>query len=66
MNNMQTLAIACAYSIMSYVFTEILRYFRVVLYCASLGAHVLRLQTCLVQLPSLPSIQESFDRSCCT
>ncbi|KRZ11975.1 hypothetical protein T11_15315 [Trichinella zimbabwensis] len=49
---------------MHYVFTQILRYSHAVLDCASLGAHILRFQTYLDQLPSLPSIQESCDRSC--
>ncbi|KRY75875.1 hypothetical protein T4A_8065 [Trichinella pseudospiralis] len=49
---------------MHYVVTQILRYYHAVPNCASLGAHVLRFQTCLHQLPSLPSIQESCDRNC--
>ncbi|KRX95895.1 hypothetical protein T4E_12403 [Trichinella pseudospiralis] len=51
-------------SFMHYVVTQILRYYHAVPNCASLGAHVLRFQTCLHQLPSLPSIQELCDRNC--
>ncbi|KRY17278.1 hypothetical protein T12_11622 [Trichinella patagoniensis] len=66
MNNRQTLAGVCAYSIIHWEYTRILRYSYAVLEWASLGAHVPHFQTSLVMLPSLPSIQESCDRSCRT
>ncbi|XP_003376081.1 putative parathyroid hormone 2 receptor [Trichinella spiralis] len=44
------------FSLMHYVFTQILRYFHAVLDCASMKADILHFQTCLDQLISLEQV----------